>query len=165
MGLSPEQQEQLNTWLCVENLSYADAKERVYAEFGVTTSVGALQHYYASTAVPWKYTRSKGAADVIAALTEGNFDEATVRRAKALAFDLLSGPAPDVEAAATLLKIVGDSAKLALAEQKLGLDRRKVALLESKARQAEEAEGVTRNTALSPEERDRRMREIFGLAK
>lgn len=162
-ALSEEQQAQLAEWLAVENLSYAAAKEKVREEFGVSTSVAALQSFYSRFAAPWKYARSKEAADSFAELMAGNYDEATIKAAKQLAFDSLSSPTPDLKAAKTLLKIVGDSAKLKISQDKLTLDGRKVALLEKKAAQADAAEGVTRDETLTPEARERKLKEIFGL--
>ena len=163
-GLSEEQQEKLASWLTIENKSYDDVRTLVACEFGVKTSVGALHAFYTSFAAPWKYARAAGEADTWAELMEGRFDAATIKRAKQLAFESMSGPTPDLKSAKALLKIVGDSAKIDLQQQKLGLDARKVALLEAKAALADQAKAVTDNTELTAEQKLERYRQIFGGA-
>lgn len=120
-ALPPEQQERLAEWLTIENLTYAQAQARVQEEFGVSTSRSALHAFFTRVAAPWKYARARGAAEDFAGLMEGRFDEATVKRAKQLAFDALSSPQPDLKSARSLLKIVGDSAKLQLQARELEL--------------------------------------------
>lgn len=53
---------------------------------------------------------------------------------------------------------------LALRRRQLELDRQKLELLQQRAAQAEQAEAVLDDATLSPEERQRRIREIFGRA-
>lgn len=161
-ALTPEQKEQLAEWLTVENLSYTKAKGRVRAKFGVSTSTAALSGFYSRFAAPWKYLRAKGEADSFAALMEGNFDEASIKRAKQLAFEAMTSPKPDLKAAKALLKIVGDSAKVEIQKQKLSLDARKVVLLEQKAALADEAKAVAGDESLTPEQQLTRYRQIFG---
>ena len=97
---SEEQHVTLAEWLTIENVSYADAKARVLDQFGVSTSVAALQSFFSRFAAPWKYARAAGEADSFADLMEGKFDAATIKKAKQLAFDAMSGPRPDLKAAA-----------------------------------------------------------------
>lgn len=160
--LTPEQREQLATWLTVENKTYDEARKLVAEEFGVSTSNDALRRFYASFAVPWQYSQAAGEAEAFGELMEGKFDEATIKRAKQLAFSAITSPTPDVKTAKALLKIVGDSAKAKREETKLGLEERKVTLLEKKAAQADEAKAVTEDTALTPEQKMKRYRQIFG---
>jgi hypothetical protein len=120
-ALPPEQQERLSEWLTVENLTYAEAQARVREEMGVSTSRSALASFYGRVAAPWKYARARGVAENLAGLAEGKFDEASIKVAKQLAFDALSGPQPDLKAAKTLFKVVGDSAKLKLQARELEL--------------------------------------------
>lgn len=162
-ALSEEQHVQLAEWLTLENISYAQARDRVREQFGVSTSLAALQSFYSRFAAPWKYARKKEAADQFAELMEGNFDAANIKAAKSLAFDALSQPLPDVKTAKTLLKIVGDSKKLELAQEKVSLDARKVALLEQKAALADKAKGIAGNEELSDAEKAAQMRSLFGM--
>lgn len=162
--LTPEQRAQLAEWLTLQNLTYEDALELVAQQFGVKSSVDALRRFYASFAVPWQYSQASGDAEAFGDLMEGKFDEATIKRAKQLAFVMLTEKTPNVSAAKTLLKIVGDSAKLALAEKKVALDERKVTLLEAKAALADKAKGISDNEALTPEQKAAQLRALFGMA-
>jgi ActR/RegA family two-component response regulator len=55
-----------------------------------------------------------------------------------------------------------DAANLKLKEQQVGLDARRVALLEKKAAQADEARQVVESKA-TPEEKQLKLRQIFGM--
>jgi len=163
-ALTPQQREQLCSWLTIENRSYAEVKALAREHFDITTSDPALVAFYSRVAAPWKYAQARGEADTFEKLMEGKFDAATIKRAKQLAFESMSGPRPDLKAAKTLLKIIGDSAKLTLAQDRLGLDARKVALLEQKAALADEAKLVAGNKNLTPDEQLSRYKQIFGGA-
>lgn len=163
-ALSEQQHAQLAEWLTLENCSYAEAKKRCLEQFGVSTSLSALQSFYSRFAAPWKYARAKGAADEFAELMEGKFDAASIKAAKQLAFEALSAPSPDLKAAKALLKIVGDSAKLSLQQEKLSLDARKVALLEAKAKLADQASAIANDGQLSEEEQAAKMRALFRIS-
>jgi hypothetical protein len=163
-ALSEEQHVTLAEWLTIENVSYTEAKSRVLDQFGVSTSVAALQSFFSRFAAPWKYARAADEADQFAALMEGKFDAASIKRAKQLAFEAMSGPRPDLKAARALLKIVGDSAKLSLAQEKLSLDARKVKLLEAKAALADQAKVVASDDGLSETEQLARFKQIFGAS-
>lgn len=52
---------------------------------------------------------------------------------------------------------------LALKKQQLGLDSRKLALLEKKAAQADAARNTTADDSLTPEQKDAKLRQIFGM--
>lgn len=162
-GLPPARRERVSHWLSVENLSYTDTVEKISKEFGIRTSVGALQTWFTRIERPRQYAAAKGAANEFAELMDGNFDEANVKLAKQLAFEAMSSPTPSIGAAKELLKIVTDSAKLQIAREKVSLDTRKVAVLEAKARQADAAKAITESGTLTPEQKTAKMREIFGL--
>ena len=79
------------------------------------------------------------------------------------AFDLaLSGADP--EKVKSIMSVVSGMDRAALDRSELELAERKVALLEKKAEQADAAARVTADAALTPEEKARKYREIFGLA-
>jgi hypothetical protein len=161
--LTPEQRVQLASWLTVENLTYKDARELVESQFGVSTSEDALVRFYSSFAVPWQYSQASDEAEAFGKLMEGNFDDATIRRAKQLAFSALTDRNPDVKTAKALLKIVGDSAKVDLAKERLTLDARKVALLEAKAALADRAKGIAGDSNLTEEQKGAQLRSLFGM--
>jgi len=162
-ALKPAQRDQLAEWLTIDNLTYAQARERVQEEFGVSTTTSALCSFFSRYAVPRKYAQSRASAEEFAQLMEGNFDAPTIKAAKQLAFDALTSPQADLKSAKALLKIVGDSSKLALAQEKLSLDARKVKLLESKAAQADAASKVMQDASLTPEQREAAVKEALGL--
>jgi len=54
--------------------------------------------------------------------------------------------------------------RAALAEQALNLEREKFAAAQARAAQADKAEGVVKDGALTPEQKQQRIKEIFGLA-
>lgn len=60
-------------------------------------------------------------------------------------------------------KLFLDLGELRLKEKKSHQDERRIALLEKKAAQADKAEGVTRDETLTPEAREQKLKEIFGL--
>jgi hypothetical protein len=162
-ALNGQQQALLAEWLTLENLTYEEAQKRVLENFGVSTTRSALCRFYARFAAPWKYTQAAGEAESFAELMEGKYDEATIKRTKQLAFEALVSPQPDVKSAKALLKIVGDSAKLTLQQQKLQLDSRKVAILEAKASLADQATKIANDQQLTEEEQAARMRALFRM--
>lgn len=162
--LTPQQREQLASWLTIENLTYADARALLEEQFGISTSADALRRFYSSFAVGWQYSQARNEAEAFGQLMEGNFDAGTIKRAKQLAFSALTDRKPDVKTAKALLKIVGDSAKVDIAKERLSLDARKVTLLEAKAALADQAKAVTADAALTDEEKLQRYKQIFGAS-
>lgn len=113
--------------------------------------------------MPWKYARARGLADELAKMSDANFDPVVTKRLQQLLFEMSVSNRVDLRSIKTLAKIVGDSHKLTLAQSRLDLDKRKVKILEAKAAQADAAAGVTANKHLTPEERQQKLKEIFGL--
>ena len=161
--LTEPQRNQLREWLGVDGIKYDEAVDRVRDEFGVKTSATALCEHYQSVVMPWKYARARDVAADFDKLADGKFDDATRKRIAQLAFEIASSPRPDIDALSALSKILGDTAKLKLQQQKLTNDSRRVALLEKKAAQADAAKEVTKSLDLTPEQRDEKLKEIFGL--
>lgn len=162
-NLPGDQKVQLCAWLTHENVIYKEAVVRCREQFGIATNGSSLRSFYSNVALPWSFAQARDSAETFAQLMEGDFNEASIKRAKQLAFEAMTSPQPNIEAAKSLLKIVGDSAKVDLARERLSLDARKVKLLEAKAAQADAAEGVTRDPTLTPELREQKLKEIFGL--
>lgn len=162
-ALDPAAKEQLCRWLTVDNLTYAKAKEQLRAEFGITTNNDALHRFYGQVAAPWQYASAAGEADSFAQLMAGRFDEATIKKAKQLAFTALTSRKPDLKTAKVLLKIVGDSAKVSIAQDKLTLDGRRIVLLEKKAAQADKTAEILGNKSISEEEQAKQVRNLFGM--
>ena len=167
-SLPPEQKAELTDWLASENVSYAEARERLAKRFGVSTSVGALQDFYSSECFGLRNRHARDVADELKTQLLDSpelFDEATIGAVSQRAFELAVARDADVDELATLVKMIGDSAKLRLKAQELKLSERRVAILEKKAAQAEAAETVTRDQKLTPDQREERYKEIFGIGK
>ncbi|WP_256200395.1 hypothetical protein [Verrucomicrobium spinosum] len=54
--------------------------------------------------------------------------------------------------------------ELLLKSRKVAVEERKVAILEQKAAQADKAKELLGDKALTPEERDRKMKAVFGIS-
>jgi hypothetical protein len=88
--------------------------------------------------------------------------QAVVKLVTQLAFEeITKGNQLDKEFIVKLTKLAVDSG---LKAKKLELDERKVALLEAKAKQAEEAEKALGDSDLTPEQKQQRLRQIFGMS-
>ncbi|MDR1304207.1 MAG: hypothetical protein LBK76_03180, partial [Verrucomicrobiales bacterium] len=114
-------------------------------------------------------------AELLAA-AGGDTDKASKTLLDQLAFDrLMAGrPADEVTDLVKIAAIYGESVsaternriareKLKLSAGKLRIDERKLKLLEAKAAQADATKAVMTEVKLTPEERDRKIREILGL--
>ena len=115
--------------------SYKDVQERL-AEDGVTLSQEAIRRYYHSQILPARLARQ------------------TMRAIRSAALDLAASPSCDPKALSILVNLI-------LKAEQLEQDKRRLKMLEAKAAQADAARQVTQST-LTPEERDARMRSIFG---
>lgn len=163
-ALAPELRAEIARRLGEGNQSY-EAVSSWLLEDGHRISVTALCNWYSVHS--WK--EHKGSAREVAeavraeAATSGDYDEATLALVKERAYILARTKGADVKDLATLAGIVGDSAKLRLKEREVAINERRIALLETRAAQADKAEGITRDETLTPEQRAAKLREIFGL--
>jgi hypothetical protein len=92
--------------------------------------------------------------------------EQLIRLFRTLVMQIASAGACDPEflrAAAPMMGQVLEAERLAVKRQELMLEERRVAVLERRAAQAEAAQGVVQDGALSAEEKMAKMREIFGI--
>ena len=149
--LTSEQRELLASWLIIDNLPYAEAFQRCTQQFGLSTSVAAVQYFYHSFALPWRHSRSAGAAKQIARQADGDFDAATLKILKETAFSLVSEQSPNLFAVKTIMKIAGDATRLSL-------EARKVALLEQRTPPAPAPE-----VPLTLAEKEARIKAVFGM--
>jgi hypothetical protein len=162
--LTDEQKEALAAWLIDENLSYKDARARLADQFGVfVKSDSTVSEFYHSFALPWKYARSRGVAEDFEKLAEGKFEEAAIKRMKQLFFETASAPGADLKALKTFAKILGDSHRHTLNQERLELDKRKVKILEAKASLADQATAIAKDKSLTEEEQGARMRALFRM--
>jgi hypothetical protein len=84
------------------------------------------------------------------------WDDKIVERTKQLAFEFLSEDAPDPEAIKALLDALTKANKQALDREKFEEAKRKALL-------ADKAKEVSDDTALSAEEKQARLKQIFGM--
>lgn len=167
---------ELERWLFEENLSYDEAVKR-YAEFGESGSVASLQRWRSRRAQERMLERIAASArqanavvDRFKANPSETFD-ALLKMIGQAAFDAqLHGQTLDLSTLKDLadltamgLNAAHDKATLELKEKDLDLKERRVKLLEEKARQADQAKDTVSDQKLSPEEKDQRLRQIFGM--
>jgi hypothetical protein len=87
----------------------------------------------------------------------GQFDQATIDLLEQKALELA------ISAAQRSAKCEG-ALLLVLKARDQSLEERRIKILESKAEQASKAEATLQDSALTTEEREKRMRQIFGLS-
>ncbi len=162
--LSEEQRAQLVEWLTVENIAYGEARTRCTKQWDFTPSLTALKEFYSEVAAPARNARAEREAEALAAIMAGRYEDATIRRARQMAFEAMSGPQPDVKLAKDLLRIVGDAANHSLRERKYELDVRRVAVLEQKAKLADDAKSIAADNSIDLEEKAAQLRALFHLA-
>jgi len=124
-NLPPEQKTALTDWLVDEGISYAEAKDRLKEEFGISTSTGALSNFWDKECFTLKFRRARTVAEELVGVmreSDDSFDEATLKAIGQRAFNLAVAQDADVDDLAALTKIMGDSARLKLAQKKLELD-------------------------------------------
>lgn len=145
--------------------TYDAALEWLDSEHGVSSSHAALSEFYRKSCAPViKQRRSLAAIRAEAwgeAMEEdSSLDAGILERLKQIVFEVLETEKPkpkDVKALVdSVVKLTSDKRS----DRQIDLDERKVALLETKAKQNDEAKGVL-NSTLSVEEQNRRLKEIL----
>lgn len=156
--LPPRQQGEI--FALLQSTSYVQAKGIVREKFGVETSVGALCEFFAWYPTSRIVEEAASIADQLKAdlkkLPGLDLDDDKLSRIGQAAFEAQALKAGDSDAFVALRK-------LRQKDNEHRLNERRIALLERKAAQADQAEGVTRDESLTPEQREAKMREIFGL--
>lgn len=174
-AMPPNQKEALESWLCEENVSYLVACERLKLDFNVRSSPTALKRFYQ------RCMQRRLKADIFGKAQFANEVKAEFRKSQAdfsepllqligqMAFEqAVNGRDLDpkffVQLSSLLLKSNADTIKNELKAQALGLEERRVKLLEEKAARADAAESTLKDGGLSAEEKQLKLREIFHLA-
>jgi hypothetical protein len=139
---------------------YEDARAWLGSECGVSCSLAVLSAFYKRHCAPVLRERRQVAALKAETLIEDagktDWSAATLELVRQAAFDLMSGDTLDVKTAEKLLGIM-----LKSRDQDMG--ERKLAVLERKAAQADQAATVSGDGALSAEEKAARLKQIFGM--
>ncbi|OAM89333.1 hypothetical protein OH491_13585 [Termitidicoccus mucosus] len=124
-SLPPHQREMLVRWLAEENVSYEIARDRLWQDFNVRTSIGALVNFYATQCWQRSSEHAREFASQVreaAKSTGEDFNAATLALIQERAFVLSRTQGSDVSDLATLAKIIGDSARLQLKQKELALN-------------------------------------------
>jgi hypothetical protein len=142
-------------------------------ECGVTCSPSALTTFYKRHC--WPVIRERRQVSVIKAEALGdamakdpiNWDDKIIEKTKQLAFEFLAADPNDSESIGKLLDSIIKAKKQDFTEKiqtaKHELEQRRVDLMEKKAAQADKAKDVTGNEALTAEEKQARLKQIFGM--
>lgn len=137
-----------------------DAKSWLIVECGVSSSLAALSAFFKRHCVPVIRDRRQLAALKAEAITEGvgltDWDAASIERLRQTVFEFMSNPNADIEATERLFKLL-------LKSRDQEVDRRKLVLLEEKAKQADAAAGLAKDGKLTDEEKAAELKRIFRM--
>lgn len=140
--------------------SYAEVKSWLKAEHGIATSTGSLSQFYSWFPLSRRLEQASAFADTlkdqIAQLPAMNGRAEELSDITQIAFEMQAAQEQDGE-------LFYNLRKLRLKERDQKLVERRVKLLEQKAAQADAAQTVTADAALSPAEREAKLKAIFGL--
>ena len=144
LQLPEEQQAQLAEWL-LGGTPYHQAKALVLAEFGVSTSLGALSSFWSEVCQPALLRRRAKAVETADAVAEaakarpGSLDAATVDALRQKAFELAISPLSKPDDVAQLFSLVLKAGDQSLKERQVSVSERRVALLEAKLQEVNKA--------------------------
>jgi hypothetical protein len=169
LHLPMEQQKQLAEWLLDGGLSYRAAAAAMDKDFQVKTSATAVFDFYHTVCAP-ELSRRRAVAvstaeDIAseAEATPGRWDAAALDKLKQQAFEMAMQPGADPKAIKSFFTVIAKAKDQELKERDLALAERKVALMERKAAQADEASKVVGDEQLTPEQKQARLKQIFGM--
>ncbi|MBR2126845.1 MAG: hypothetical protein IJ943_08940 [Akkermansia sp.] len=151
--LTEEQRGELALYLECNGLE--DAQQWLAAR-GVEVSLQNISEYYRLHVLPYKWVRMETAAAVLSKVGGDKVTDAAHRAVAQRVFELSTDPKADPELLAKFYKLMNDG-------QATAQNERKLALLEAKARRADEAQAVAGDKTKSADERMQKIREIFGL--
>ena len=153
--LTPEQLAEVDDAL-LSNASYESVREML-AEWGHKVAQQNVAEYYHRHLAPQKWARQARVAQELREIPAEGVDDATLLAVRQATLELALTPGSDPKA----LRMLYDLVLKAQAQQ---LDERRLALMEAKARKAEEAEAAAKDEALTEEERQAKVLAIFGMS-
>jgi hypothetical protein len=165
LNLPEEQQAQLAEWL-LSGLPYHKAKALIEKEFGITTSLAALSAFWddvCSQALSARRQQAVTTADEIAdeaRKNPGQFDAAMIDAIKQKALAISISPQAKPGEVKSLLMILLKSRDQELKSKDIEIKIRRLELLE---KQTQKARDLLADGTLSEDERERKMKENFGL--
>lgn len=147
--------------------TYDDALTWLDAECGVSSSPAALSGFFRRECKPIiKQRRSMAAlrSEAWGEACEGDetMTPAIAERLRQFVFEVLETEAPEPKDVKSLVDAFAKVTSEGRKDKQLELDERKMALLEGKAKQADQAKDVM-ESQLSEEEKGAKMRAIFGM--
>jgi hypothetical protein len=151
--LTPAQREELLQRCVEEGLSLEDGTELLRG-WGVKSSSQALSRFVSTHGFAWRLERAKAAAAATQAAPSFEAEKSRLLQQKIFEAVADANCPPKVLVALRSLDLKAAEVKI---------QERRVALLEAKAQQADAVKAVMSDTPLTPEGRDRKIREILGL--
>lgn len=152
----------LADWL-LSGMPYYEAQKQVKDQFGVEVrSLKSFSRFWQEVCGPALLARRHQARTVAEELAAeavkhpGRFDQATIDALKQQAFELSISPNAKPKDVKALFSLV-------LKARDQDLNERKIAILERKAEQADAAASAVSDGKLSPQEKERRLKQIFGI--
>lgn len=147
--------------LLLAGASHEDCKQWLFSECGgVTTSGDALSRFWKKHCAPiMRESRQLAAVkaeSIIEQAGRTDWNAGTMELVKQVSFEMMSGQKIDAETAEKFIKLI-------LKADAQEMDRKKLALLEAKAKQADEAAGVANDKKLTPEEKAAELKRIFRM--
>jgi len=162
LSLSEQETLMASDWL-LSGLPFHTVAKMIESEFGFLPNVQQLAEFWdekcRSGLVARRGRAASAAEDIVqhAKRWPEYFTEAAIDALRQRSFELLIAPKLDTKAVKELLNLL-------LKVQSQHLEERKLALHEKQLlEKAQRAEAIAKDTTLTPEERERRMKEIFGL--
>lgn len=156
--LPKDRQKQILAWS--EEHSLAEIRALVRDQWTVETSESALSEFLSWMRLGRSLEQAASFADdirqTLTQLPNLNLNEEQINSAAQVVFELEAAKAKDLKAFIGLRR-------LRQKDKDQQHDSRKIQLLERRAAQAEAAERVTQDPAMTSEERERKLREIFGM--
>lgn len=166
-NLPEEQAAKLCDWM-LSGLPYHKVKKLVKDQFDLETSEAALSRFYSSYCAAALLVRRSRAVTTAAEIAEeasktpGQFDTATIDALKQKAFELSISPQSDPSDVKDLFMLVLKAKDQDLKDKDIEIKMRRLEILEKREQQAKE---VVTNEQLTPQQRQEKMREIFGISK
>jgi hypothetical protein len=141
--------------------SYQQALDWLAVECGITVSISALTPFHRRHIDPILRERKQFAAlsaQTLAKMAKETeaFDAAAIGELKEYAFRIIRDPESDPENARKWLETL-------IKAQAGQRDSRKLAMLEAKAKQADQAAAITNNEALTEEDKAARIKQLFRM--
>jgi len=161
--LDENQKQELCEWILTPGLSYRLVKKMAAEEFKLEISQSTLSRFYRSYCVVELLRQRADAVFVTDEIGKeiervpGRWDQATIDAIKQKSFEMAIRPGSKPTDVKNLYSLV-------LKHRDQEMNERKLKLLEAAEKKVREAEETTKNSTLSDEEKQQRMKEIFGLA-